>query len=476
VTPPINQPSIAKFVAELGAVLPAPPSPSLQFAWPQGVRRRSVGSLRRACGRKQLDRGFRETLGKALRDARIFCDAPLPHSPVDVGKTLAFCRLPFLPEAEVLTTRFGADFGYGSEARFVEEPDGTGEQFPAKSAVCEDVMQTLLWLHVANFTGEHVTVFARSGREWGIADLMGIDSIGRIHLFELKKHTVTESVANQLTHYLLAHLFEDAGELLRYWKEKFCPAVLDDQVMGLDAYLAAALADERLDTWGPRFVGQTEGRDEAGIAALDRQWATTLSPDAKSELLFKCLRLKVHVRRGVELPAVPSREQFADLAKQWRPKLDPLPELERGPSISVRDRLVLWLVGPRVAGDARERIRQWRRAGLDARWLELDVRPVPASLDWDVRVRREWAPHRSALVTECWPTVLAGVQKWEKRHPEHAGKCSVALDLYDKRRPSETGDEGGTLNAECRAMLWAPGRDPAAIVSVPGRKYLNTGL
>jgi hypothetical protein len=429
--------------------------------------------LRRVCGRKQLDRPFRLALAAALKNAGIYCDSPLPHSPLDSGTTLAFCRLPFLPEAEVVTARVGADLGLNLELPFVIERQDSARQSLSESRVCEDVMQTVLWLHAAAFTGEPVTIFARSGREWGIADLMGIDSIGRIHLFELKKHTVTASVANQLTHYLLAHLFEDARELLTHWKGKFGPEVLDDIQMGLHAYLAAALADERLDILGARFVARAEGRDESGIAAFEKQWDHELSRDERAELLIKALRIKAQARRGVDSASIPTREQFAELARQWRVRLDPLGELNRERSVRLQERLVLWLVGPRVAGDAMERIRSWRRAGVDARWLELDVQPVPASLEWDLRVRREWAPHRSALVTEHWPSVRAGLRRWEEQHPEHAGRCEVSLHLYDKRRPSETGDEGGGLNQECRAMLCAPGRDPAPIVSVSARRYLQ---
>ncbi len=462
--------SIERFIADLTAVLPDRPSPDVQYAWPGGVRRRSVASLARACGRKQLDRAFRQALAAALKKEGVHCDIRLEYAQLDHGKTLAFCRLPFLPEAEVACGRVGADFGLDLTLPFVVERQDAAGQFPAESTVCEDVMQTFLWLHAADFTGEPITIFARSGKEWGVADLMGIDTIGRIHLFELKKHTVTASVANQLTHYLLAHLFEDPCELLGYWKDKFPAAVLED----VPAYLASAVADERLDILGPRFIAQSEGRDAAGIAAFEKEWDHHLSPGARTMRLLDALRTKGQMRRGLPLDAIPTQDAFLDLARQWRRKLDPLPELDRERPFRLQERLVLWLVGPRVAGDALERIRSWRRAGVDARWLEIDVQPAPASLEWNVRVRREWAPHRTAVVKEKWPLVQAALQKWIDKRPDDRGRCSISLQFYDRRRPSDPGDEGGGLNAECRAMLCAPGRDPAEIVSVSAKNYLRS--
>jgi hypothetical protein len=467
---------ILRFVEELKAALPPIPSADQQFAWPAGVRRRSVGSLRRTCGRKELSRPFRTALALALKEQGIHCDTMILHAPLDPGRTLAFCRLPFLPEAETASARLAADFGFGLKLAFVTERPQAARQFPVESEVCEDVMQTMLWLHAAEITGEPITIFARSGREWGIADLMGIDSAGRIHLFELKKHTVTAAVASQLTHYLLAHVFEDAERLLAYWNQRFCREVLDQPEMGLQAYLAAALANERLDIWGARFVAQTEGLDKAATEALEKKWDHALGHDQRAEMLMRALRVKVQARRGVEPTQVPTREEFSALAQRWRARLDPTKDLNRQRPTRVRERLVLWLVGPRVAGDALEQIRSWRRAGVDARWLELDVKPVPASLEWDLTVRREWAPHRAALFAQKWSSVEAKLREWSKRYSVSEEDCSVSLDLYDRRSPSDRSEEGGTLKPECRAWACAPGKNSAPLVSLKARDFLRSSL
>ena len=346
-------------------------------------------------------------------------------------------------DCDIRYFRVGHDIGLETLERLDCEPSGWDSS--QRSQPDEEVIETLLAFHLEQLTAEPVTVFARGGDYWRTCDLMALDTFGRFHLFEVKKGTVNAKVAEQLSHYLLTQIFADAEALLRDWWPRYRTDVLGNRLV---LSLAGALAGLRTVNLGGKFVSQwgdlrsaPETPDEL---ARQSQWLK-LPLIRRNELLIDALLCYAVKHTQLDRSEAPDQASLHALADAWARKLAPTDNPPQAALIADR-RAVIWLVGRNIQPAARERIRLWRRAGIDARWLALEVRRDKNRANWHLRVQSERAPQRAELSRK----LLEWIRQDAGEHP----LGTVIFELYDHRFPSSTQlDLGGTLARECRATV-----------------------
>lgn len=73
----------------------------------------------------------------------------------------------------------------------------------------ESSVETLLAIHTEQFVGFPLRFLRRDRPLHGAEDLVATDDIGRIHIFELKKGSISEQAASQLEYYLFRYLFQN---------------------------------------------------------------------------------------------------------------------------------------------------------------------------------------------------------------------------------------------------------------------------
>lgn len=347
-------------------------------------------------------------------------------------------------QAEWSVAHIGADFAPNLSLQWT-----LGDERPALSkgvAVEEDVMQTFLWLHAREITGEPITIFAKSGFYWGMADLMGVDPLGRIHIFELKKTKVHADVAGQLEQYLLGFVMQDVALLKEEWRPRQAE-LLGDGRDGLVIALAGAHATVRTDTRGRKAIAKSLAKvdPEAAKQIKRASFFSKVPTDEKVKHLVRVLLETACRKRRLSPELCPSLEQLRQQASELRPRLDATEALKKTYP-RLKSPAVVWLVGPRVDESARQRVRAWRRAGLDARWLEFQVVARRRELGWDISVVREHAPQRAGAVG----TAIA----WLEQYPSDPHSVRLSTRFYLSRAPSirDRGGrdlEGGRLLQTC---------------------------
>ncbi len=343
--------------------------------------------------------------------------------------------------------RIGRDIGLETLEQLDCEPsDWHSSQRPQPD---EEVIETFLAFHLGQLTAEPVTVFARGGDYWGICDLMALDTFGRFHLFEVKKGTVNATVAEQLSNYLLTYLFADAEALLRDWWPRYRTDVLGDR---LALHLAGALAELRTVNLGRKFVSRwaylRSAPETPDQMARQSQWLK-MPPVRRKELLIDALLRYAVEHTHLDRAEVPDLQSLNAIADAWARKLGPT-ENPPQPALIADRKTVIWLVGRTIHPAARERIRLWRRAGIDARWLAVEVRRDEHRANWHLRVESERAPQRAELSLK--------LLEWIRQDAGQHRLGRVKFELYEHRVPSNTQlDLGGTLARECRATVTAEG-------------------
>jgi hypothetical protein len=316
-------------------------------------------------------------------------------------------------------------------------------------------MRTFLAIHLAEITAEEMSLFAWSANYWGCADIQALDPLGRIHLFELKKSKVTASDAEQLTGYLLQSSFVDPNEWIKYWWNGRRYGDLQGPT------LARCLAHTYVGQLGgspepgPSYLYDHPtmllGRDKEVHAISDKPawklyWEKTICAEKRKDKVLIDAMLDDAKKRGWPPDLLPD---LYSLTSQWKRRiipesgiLKPLFEPERG--------AVVWIVGPSFHEKevCEGRVRRWRRANVDARCLEFEVRVDHKNGCWQLRVRREKTPQRDLC--------LRHVAAWGRANPSKAqqGKLKLKLELYDAKNPSDSHlDNGGGLLDHAKANL-----------------------
>jgi hypothetical protein len=97
--------------------------------------------------------------------------------------------------------------------------------------------------------------------------------------------------------------------------------------------------------------------------------------------------------------------------------------------------VVIWLVGRTIQDLALERVRLWRRAGVDARVLRLEVRLTERG--WGLRCLREDAPFRDRIEERLFGLADQNVERGDA--PE------LRCRFYDETSASAAKSKGGRL-------------------------------
>jgi hypothetical protein len=310
-------------------------------------------------------------------------------------------------------------------------PLGTGEQ--ARRAL-EEVMESILVLNLPGLLRERVEFLYRAGDTWGIEDITGLDNLGRFHLFELKRDGLSKKVTEQLATYLLGNLFKSGDE---YMDDRWS---LHQQLLTVGRwalYLAAALANTRTSNLGYREVNQWH---PAILSGADPPFTKSrwdrLSHDTSYEGLYKwgteAMVAKATATRGVTGIDATMVYEWAAGIKERLGRSKP----ER-PRVRPEGQVVIWLVGRSFNEAVFDRVRLWRRAGIDARCLLMEARQSLRTGQWVVRVQREKFPEREQALD-----AIARMQAAIEADP---GAKDLVLEFYETRAPSNTDLSSGGM-------------------------------
>ncbi len=298
----------------------------------------------------------------------------------------------------------------------------------------EETLQTLLAFHLTEICGESLTLAGTAGDYWGGADITGFDSLGKVHLFELKRHTVNQDSAHQLLYYLLRHIFDDPAKFINAWIQRMRDKEL--QISRLSKTIAGVLAGHRTDNIGDAFVREQLASVTISKAAwkkLDEERQQSLSIAALLELAKRNFK------------NVPTPEQLEDIAKQWHKRLHSTLTSFPQTATACASPIVIWLVGSKFTDDAEHEIRKWRAAGLDARCLQAEVRFSAQQNGLILRVQSEKFPERTELM-QC-------LREWfGNNNSDDIAK--ISLHLYHQARPSnKMKNEDGLPLAQPYALI-----------------------
>lgn len=294
---------------------------------------------------------------------------------------------------------------------------------PAREATTE----TLLALHLETITGLQLQLCRRANPMEASADIVATDALARVHLVELKKKAFTGAAAAQLEQYLLQHVFTDAEHFLateaRRGRSQVTLFELARDIIGVWANLDA-------QTFGIRGLISALGRDHDLLNRDGRPLTMHGYKRVDDTTRLELVHAGMHshgVREGL---TVPELDSIIESAEVWSARFDGADTNAESNLVADR-RLVLWLVGARINPDAVERVRRWRRAGIDARVLEIAGKSDGTR--WVLGIRRENLPQRERA--EHGLFALSG-------DPNHT-KTRVEAVFYEERSASTGKHRGG---------------------------------
>jgi len=336
-----------------------------------------------------------------------------------------------------------ADLGLNGLQWSTDPPAGWSKSSAGR--VHEETLQTLLSLHLSEVSCEPVQLVGKAGDYWGGADIVGLDTLGRVHLFELKRGRVSEEAARQLSYYMLRHVFDEPA---RFIEHRWNPLGKSDlRVERLSETIAGALAGQQTHNVGYFFV-----REWAKAAITSKSAWQKQSYEEKHPLLLKALLEKAKER----LDQVPTREEIVEITNGWRSRL----WSEGGPARSafVCERpVVIWLVGAGFTPGVEEEIRRWRAAGVDARCLQAEVRFSSQRDGLTLRVAREEAPGRVTLVRL--------LEQWAASNGASNAPVKLTVQLYVEARPSDKGKQ--------KEAAGRPKEPPSARIELHAGKFIE---
>jgi len=302
----------------------------------------------------------------------------------------------------------------------------------------EATVETLLALNLTTLTGIPLRLLKRASPIEASADIIATDALHRIHIFELKKGSISGQSAAQLEQYLLRYVFADPDAFINAMADLGGPQVTEIQ---LARDIAGVWANERVGIVGYKKIVRELGEGHALLNPGGRRlskyaYSNKLSDEDKLDLFYATLTVHAQKRNLV----MPDFDEVKRVAKLWSELFadEPLPA---SGGLTARKRLVLWLVGSSISDDAIERVRLWRRSGVDARVLQVAGRSDGKR--WTLGVRREHAPQR----TEAEMRIL------ERAASESGEQRIVKVEFYDRKAASQHSRHGGELLDEPIAEL-----------------------
>lgn len=321
--------------------------------------------------------------------------------------------------------------------------------------VREEVVETFLHLHLSQLIGVPATTLCRAEPWARQTDLIAVDELGRLHVFEVKCENIKKDHIQQQAHYLMGYLFADIGRFLDKCLAKQ-PLTTGVQLTMLLAGAHAGIQVRKtgvkeVRTWAGPHVGQVAADVFGSCSGISqRGWEKRYEDDQKAELRARAIL--EHLRlEGCE--DVPSWTSLIEIQRKWEAKLGPSNTL---PCFLFQPErpLVLWMVGKGLSEggpDPREKpvsmIHEWRKSGLDARFLGLEVKRHKSRAEWHLRIQREVYPERDAIEQR-----LLAVGRTAKARPV------LRTAFYSEEAPSQQRgtDHGRALGLHAEA-LWKEG-------------------
>ncbi len=293
----------------------------------------------------------------------------------------------------------------------------------------EATIETLLAFNLSELVGMPLTLVRRAYPIEPAADIIATDPLRRIHLFELKKGSVSGQSAAQLEQYLFKHVFGDADRFLAD-AAKLGKAQASQLRLARD--IAGVWANERTGIVGfkkaLRELNEGHPLLNPGGRRLTAYRYGKLSQE--DQLVVVHAALAVHAAKR-DL-AFPKLNEVLETARTWEDRL--ACESVDGPTRLVAERrLVVWLVGSNISPAALERVRLWRRSGIDARVLRVTARSTGGR--WVLGVRRELAPDRDEVEQDLF----------ERATDSSRTATRVKAVFYDERPASKNSRLGGAL-------------------------------
>ncbi|HYX07114.1 MAG TPA: hypothetical protein VE912_10320 [Bacteroidales bacterium] len=280
-----------------------------------------------------------------------------------------------------------------------------------KQRVYEEELVTILMLWSEFLTGTKLNFLYRPNRGTdGGEDLIAVDSIGRIHIFECKKDKIDLKTMMQVRYYLMSHIFQNADDYKSRTIRK--SAFSQSKIF---SYLNA-LQDQ----------GKSSENNNKLLKTAASNWY--------------------------------NKDQFylATNKDEYRKKIFDKKDL------LVNKNYVYWLVAPEIDEKCYNEINLLRSSGNDVRVLSLDIRKkvIDKKMNIFIQFQKEVAKQRDEIDTKLL-NFANNVKINPKLKKENwNGTKILHIEYYEKDRPSSPKKIGGGLKKP-------------SIVSYPNNKEEN---
>lgn len=287
---------------------------------------------------------------------------------------------------------------------FSLEP-ATGQNGRAGDRVAEEHLETILFRWGPTLlAAPEVAFLGRSSQLVTEQDLLGVDPLGRLHLFELKRDSAGAAEFNQLLAYLVNRPTRE---------EDLQQAIADTLFHATDTFalrLAGLVAGELTKTMSHGQGGNARhAQRERGRLAIAAERASTKTGLALDVGTFERLAgVQIGEQFGAEFaaPVLPPETAFhrvtrAKFGDTWRF------DRYRGP-------IAVWMVAPNLRGaiEAAEPLLAAGR-GVDIRFVRVDVREVEPGRRWSIAVEHM---SRDVDVDQLVPAAAAALDRHVQVH------------------------------------------------------------
>lgn len=301
--------------------------------------------------------------------------------------------------------------------RFRLEP-GASSPPGARYRVIEESLETILFLWGNQLlVAPKLQMLGYSGAVTREQDLLAVDELGRIHIFELKKDTADEEAMFQLVSYVTGRPRDD-----EHWVRETVAHTLwygDQAIACRLAGLVARTWTKTLRTSKSRRVaGEPVPEGERLQAKLEvltelsnKRVGLGLSPDAYQDIARSLLRRGFG--RAWHGPLEAPGGVLDEVAKSKMPPQWQLGRTDPG--------IVIWMVAPNIDRALRAAQPLMQR-GLEIRCVSLDVREVVPGREWRVAVAEPARHVQNWAVADAFAQLL--VEAASKHTDEYPGAGS----------------------------------------------------
>ncbi|MBU1749628.1 MAG: hypothetical protein KKA73_18245, partial [Chloroflexi bacterium] len=303
---------------------------------------------------------------------------------------------------------------YFDGAEFRLEPRSDAKHVAAKNRVIEEGLATILF-HWGDelLPGPRLHMLGRSIPIVREQDLLAVDDLGRIHVFELKKDSTQAKSLFQLVSYLVQRPQNDG-----LWVENNVASTLWYGEQSVACKLAGLVCRERVEnlkTEAPAGARQAE-RLAARLRLLAdiarERTGLDLSPE-----VFRRIAGSLLIKSYGETWAGPLQQSPAKVLEEVvRKKLSPYWRVGL-----TRPGIVAWMVAPNVE-HALEAAQPLLDRGLEIRCVSVDAREIIPGHEWGITVDEPENHTRGWFVTDGLAHLL------QQAVDQHLAACPAAAD------------------------------------------------